>query len=102
LFRIRFTKSSTEFLRCYYTDWLNRYENGFSGKRVLDFGCGERLAALGVSMFCGAESVVGVDIGRDFERLPELVHSAGITTIPDSVSFRQIRPAEELGEGVFM
>lgn len=82
----------------YYSDWLRRFGGDFEGKKVLDFGCGEGLATIGLSIFCGAEEVLGVDIGRDFDGLRELLEENSLdTSFPKNVLFRQIQPCEDLG-----
>jgi SAM-dependent methyltransferase len=86
----------------YYSDWLKRFGGEFNAKRVLDFGCGEGLSTLGLSLFCDAEKVVGVDIGTDFARLPKELQSSSLDIdLPGNIEFRRISPCEDLGDAVF-
>ncbi len=86
----------------YYRGWLEKYGGTFVGKEVLDFGCGEGLATVGLSLFCGARSVVGVEIGDDFLQCSDLLDQFEPSLrIPENVSFRRVAPAHSLGREKF-
>lgn len=86
----------------YYTTWLEKHGGVFKGKDVLDFGCGEGLASAGLSLFCGAKSVIGVDICEDFLQADAAIRAISADlTIPDNVSFKKLLPAASLGKNKF-
>lgn len=86
----------------YYTTWLEKHGGVFKGKDVLDFGCGEGLASAGLSLFCGAKSVIGVDICEDFLHADAAIMAVSADlTIPDNVSFKKLPPAASLGKSEF-
>lgn len=87
----------------YYESWLNQCGDTLKNKKILDFGCGEGLATLGLSLFCSAESVLGVDIGEDFRQLDNLLQANGLIrpkTVGD-IDFEKIEPCSDLGEARF-
>jgi SAM-dependent methyltransferase len=86
----------------YYSTWLNKFGATFVGATVLDFGCGEGLATTGISMFCGASRVDGVDICTDFSALfPNLSKHRLPLPSNEKVTFRAIEPCESLGENIY-
>ncbi len=59
------------------------------GRSVIDFGCGDGATALGVASNARA-SVIGVDLCRSFDSLPELaVRTLGTRLLPPNLSFRE-------------
>jgi len=59
------------------------------GRTVVDFGCGDGATALGVASRVEA-AVIGVDLYRSFDRLPEFVgRNLGAKELPPNLSFRQ-------------
>lgn len=86
----------------YYRGWLEKYGGTFVGKEVLDFGCGGGLATVGLSLFCGVESVVGVEIGEDFLQCSTLLADFEPSLkVPKNVNFRRVAPAHSLGQEKF-
>lgn len=86
----------------YYKTWLEKNGGTFIGKRVLDFGCGGGEASAGLSLFCGVESVLGVDIGTDFTECDALLKVISPElAIPQNVAFKTVPPASSLGESEF-
>ena len=67
---------------------------------VLDFGCGEGIAALGMAHRLGARSVLGVDIMQDVERCVEHARShLGLEGLPANLSVQQIDPGGDFHPG---
>jgi len=59
------------------------------GRFVVDFGCGDGATALGFATKAQA-TVIGVDLFRSFDRLPDLARSnLGAQFLPPNLSFRQ-------------
>lgn len=86
----------------YYAAWLKKWGGDFSGSKVLDFGCGEGLVTCGLSEFCGAKEVVGVDISTDYLRCNQLLKEIDESLdIPGNVSFKKVNPVESLGSAEF-
>ncbi len=77
------------------SDWLESH-GGLKGKRVLDFGCGEGVQAAAVCARFEAGSVLGVDINDEHLDCPEILKTYAPTANIDALSFREIRPNEEL------
>jgi trans-aconitate methyltransferase len=81
----------------YYRSWIEKQGRSIEGCRVLDFGCGVGLASSGLSLFCGAASVHGVDIGPDFEGCTAALHAIHpALQVPGNVRFERIPPAHPL------
>lgn len=77
-------------------DWLDGV-GGFSGKDVLEFGCGEGTMALGVALRKGARRVVGVEVLDVYrECLPIARRQLSLSELPDNLSLCQIEPGEDL------
>lgn len=86
----------------YYKSWLTRFGGEFEGKTILDFGCGEGLTSVGLSLFCNVEKVVGVDICEDFHGIEaRLTKIDEELKLPNNVTFKKMIPCEPLGEEVF-
>lgn len=65
---------------------------GLAEARILDFGCGDGITALGLSRL-GVGSVVGVDVNASFRHLPERVAAnLGQAAPPPNLSFVQVAP----------
>jgi ubiquinone/menaquinone biosynthesis C-methylase UbiE len=59
------------------------------GRFVVDFGCGDGATALGFATKAQA-TVIGIDLFRSFDRLPDLARSnLGTQFLPPNLSFRQ-------------
>jgi SAM-dependent methyltransferase len=74
-------------------DWAKDI-GGLQDKRILDFGCGEGTAALGIATAHGPSLVVGVDINREHEQLAELANASGIRELPGNLVFEEIAPGQ--------
>ncbi|WP_029459933.1 class I SAM-dependent methyltransferase [Solidesulfovibrio alcoholivorans] len=62
------------------------------GTRILDFGCGDGITALGLTRF-GVGAVVGVDINASFRHLPVLAAAnCGMDALPETLSFVRVAP----------
>jgi len=73
-------------------DWLAPYAV-LEGAEVLDFGCGEGIAALGLAMRFGPKRVVGVDIMPDPERCLSVAKAhLGIDSLPANLQLHRVRP----------
>lgn len=60
--------------------------------RILDFGCGDGITALGLTRL-EVGSVVGVDINASFRHLPELAAAnCGLDSLPPHLSFVRVSP----------
>jgi SAM-dependent methyltransferase len=60
--------------------------------RILDFGCGDGITALGLTRF-GVGTVVGVDINASFRHLPGLAAAnCGMDALPGTLSFVRVAP----------
>ena len=74
--------------------WV-RPHRSLAGARVLDFGCGEGITALGLAMNYGPAQVIGVDIMPDPERCMEQARKhLGLESMPSSLRLHQVRPGE--------
>ena len=63
---------------------------------VLDFGCGEGVAALGMVRRQGVKSLLGVDIMPDPQRCPAVAREQlGLEMLPDALELQQINPAAD-------
>lgn len=73
-------------------EWLGPH---LHAGRVLDFGCGDGITALGLMLRHGASEVLGVDISRTHEGLPKLAQrEIGLNRLPDGLRFQRIRAGE--------
>jgi ubiquinone/menaquinone biosynthesis C-methylase UbiE len=69
------------------------------GKTIVDFGCGDGATALGVASKIEA-GVIGLDIYRSFDRLPDLARdNLGTRELPRNLSFVQNEPSQPLPLG---
>jgi len=76
--------------------WLTP-EIKLNQSRMLDFGCGDGITALGVALKAQPADLVGVDITRDFESINELSKSQlGLSGPPSNLRFQQITAGEPL------
>lgn len=63
--------------------------------RILDFGCGEGISALGLALDHKSRLVVGVDIMPDPERCLHVAQSQiGLATLPDNLALHRVNPGE--------
>ena len=62
------------------------------GARILDFGCGDGITALGLTRF-EVGTVVGVDINASFRHLPGLAAAnCDMDALPENLSFVRVAP----------
>lgn len=81
----------------YYRQWIEKHGGNLHGSRILDFGCGEGLASVGLAHFCGASFVHGVDIGPDFEHCAAALAAIDpAIKIPENVRFERIAAGDTL------
>jgi SAM-dependent methyltransferase len=73
-------------------DWVAEHRS-LEGAEVLDFGCGEGIAALGLALNHGARRVVGVDIMPDPERCIGVAQAQiGLQALPLNLQLHRVRP----------
>lgn len=82
----------------YLRQWTEP-EGGFSGKRVLDFGCGNGTTACAVAATCEPLSVEGVDINQEHQSCGSIVRKNLGIDLPKNLSFRTLSPGEQLAAG---
>ncbi|WP_426050891.1 SAM-dependent methyltransferase [Brevundimonas sp. SL161] len=81
--------------------WIAPY-GGFSGREVLDFGCGFGETAAGIALQYDVTRVVGVDVQDKPARCePLLMEKIGIGGLPDHLTLAQIEKGALLGEQEF-
>lgn len=69
--------------------------------KVIDFGCGQGVKTLGVALNTDARAVVGVDIYRDFDRLPTFAGRLGVRNdMPENLSFMKIERGQALSDRI--
>ncbi len=77
-------------------EWLAPY-GGFEGKDLLDFGCGEGTAALGIALQHKPNKVVGIDPGaKVWKCLANGQAQLGLERLPENLKFFQIEPDAQL------
>ena len=77
-------------------DWLVDH-GGISGRDVLDFGCGEATAALGIALQHGARRVVGIEVHEEIDNaLPFARTQLGLTRLPDNLELVRLNPDSQL------
>lgn len=83
----------------YYRAALERFGRSFDGSRVLDFGCGDGLAAAGICHHFAPEAVHGVDINHDYRRTQDAIASGKLEVRnADRLHLETIDPFSDLGE----
>jgi SAM-dependent methyltransferase len=64
---------------------------------VMDFGCGDGITALGVTLQCRPRQLVGVDITRAFSKLEILAkQQMGLLALPVELAFHQVEAGKPL------
>ena len=59
------------------------------GRKIVDFGCGDGAATLGIASHVAAQ-VIGVDLAKSFNELPRLAErNLGARAVPGNLSFEQ-------------
>ena len=69
----------------YVREWLG----DLSESDVMDFGCGTGATALGMGSFC--KSLIGVDIGREYEQVTAIASALDVK-VPGNLSFASVEP----------
>ena len=65
--------------------------------RMLNFGCGDGITDLGLVLRHGATAILGVDIRREYQKLPRIAREQlGLSRLPAALSFETIVPAAPL------
>ncbi len=84
------------------TNWFEPY-GGFDGKDILDFGCGEGAAALGLALQHNVRRIVGIDPGKKIWRcLPRAQEQIGLEHLPPQLELFLMEPDADLsGLGKF-
>ena len=68
-----------------------------SQAKLLDFGCGDGITALGVALKSECPRLTGIDITRAFKDLPTLAQSQlGLSQVPPSLDFLQVEAGKPL------
>jgi hypothetical protein len=77
-------------------EWLGS-ELELEGARLVDFGCGDGITALGVTLQNEPERLVGVDIHDAFSRLGVLAkQQMNLNALPPALEFHQVKPGKPL------
>jgi 2-polyprenyl-3-methyl-5-hydroxy-6-metoxy-1,4-benzoquinol methylase len=75
-------------------DWMAPH-GGLAGKEILDFGCGEGTAAMGIALQHKAARVVGIDIVSDPDLcLPLAQQQLGLEELPLNLRLHRVKPGE--------
>jgi SAM-dependent methyltransferase len=86
----------------YYKYWLEKNGGVFENKKVMDYGCGQGISSLGLIHQCGCNQVVGVDIGTEYNQLPQIMDEfLGDYEHPGNLKFRTEEPNSNLGENEY-
>lgn len=65
--------------------------------RMLQFGCGDGITDLALVLRHGARAIHGVDIRREYEKLPRIAREQlGLARIPPALTFETIAPGKPL------
>ena len=65
--------------------------------RMLQFGCGDGITDLALVLRYGAKAIHGVDVRREYEKLPRIAREQlGLARIPAALSFQTIAPSMPL------
>lgn len=81
--------------------WLPQHFS-WNSARVLDFGCGEAITALALSVRKQCDLVVGVDIMPDVWRCERrAADNLDLRSLPNNLQLRQISPGEVGAQGPF-
>ncbi|MDR2154602.1 MAG: class I SAM-dependent methyltransferase [Burkholderiaceae bacterium] len=77
-------------------DWLGQSLN-LSKARLLNFGCGDGITDLALVLRHGAASIHGIDIRREYQKLPRIAREQlGMTRLPAALRFETIVPNSPL------
>ena len=65
--------------------------------RMMQFGCGDGITDLALALRYGAGHIHGVDVRREYEKLPLIAQQQlGLEILPKALSFETIRPSAPL------
>ena len=65
--------------------------------RVMNFGCGDGITDLGLALRHGARHIHGIDIRREYAKLPRLARQQlGLARLPRGLTFQTIEPSQPL------
>lgn len=71
-------------------DWLDPALD-LAKARLMDFGCGDGITGLALVLRHGATAIHGIDIRREYEKLPHLAKAQlGLARLPSALSFETI------------
>ncbi|MEQ8251275.1 MAG: class I SAM-dependent methyltransferase [Oceanibaculum nanhaiense] len=86
----------------YYRAALEKFGRTFDGARVLDFGCGDGLAAAGICHHFAPALVHGVDINHDYIRTQEAIAGGKLDVKHTGLlELSTIEPFSSLGEAEY-
>lgn len=72
-----------------------------SDGRLLDFGCGDGITALGLAQRYAANNVLGVDISQTQKKLATVAkRELGLRRLPKSLQFKVIKPGQSLSGNI--
>ena len=67
--------------------------------RVMNFGCGDGITDLGLALRHGAQHIHGIDIRREYAKLPRLAQQQlGLQHMPRGLTFQTIEPSQPLAQ----
>lgn len=89
-FEIEAFETKLKYLPSVISDWALG-GNQFDGLKVLDFGCGFGITALGIALNSPTATVVGIDVGDDFLSCLEIANAyLELTELPPNLSFEKV------------
>lgn len=87
----------------YAADVVNQWIGGVMDiprSRFLNFGCGDGITDLSLVLRYGATSIHGVDVRREYEKLPRIAREQlGMRRVPTALSFQTINSGDSLSLG---
>lgn len=89
-FRSHFAHAADEI-----ASWLGQAKVDLRSARILDFGCGDGVTALGVARRHVPCELVGVDLHSAFSQLAtKAAHQINLALLPDNLHFARIEPGQ--------
>ena len=87
----------------YAADVVNQWIGGVMDiprSRFLNFGCGDGITDLSLVLRYGATSIHGVDVRREYAKLPRIAREQlGMRRVPTALSFQTIKSGDSLSQG---
>jgi trans-aconitate methyltransferase len=84
----------------YAADVVNHWVGGvldIPTSRFLNFGCGDGITDLSLVLRYGATSIHGVDVRREYKKLPRIAHEQlGMQRVPVALTFQTIQSGDAL------